>query len=130
MFIVVLMAISQASAGCVICIAESGHIQIEYADSACCNPTIPPQGQADVLVEVEAPDCAACVDYELASHSLLRRTGHAILNYSTPPNTISGQFLATVIAGTTPISFCDRVIPNKTQRVHLVIEDSSSPLRC
>jgi hypothetical protein len=126
----VLMIASQGLAGFAICVSQSGHIEIEFADSACCNPVIPSPGQADELAESEATDCAACVDHEIGNHSLLSRGGHHILNYLAQQNTISGKSLATKIAFNMPISFCRKIMPNQTQLIRSAIGKSSSPLRC
>ena len=129
-FILVLMAISQASAGFAICVAQPGHVEIEYANSACCNPAVSSQSQADELIETDAPDCAACIDYDIGSHSLLRNGGHFNLNYSTHQNTGAGKFLVTNIIWNTPESFYYRVTPDSYPPCQPIPEISSSPLRC
>jgi hypothetical protein len=124
------VAINQAFSSFAICVSEPGHIKIEFADSACCNSTIPSQDRADELVESEAANCADCVDHEITNRSLLNRGGHSILNHSSQQNTVSGKWLVTDIIWNTPISFYYRVTPDQNSRCQPTLEKSSPPLRC
>lgn len=62
--------------GVVICIAPSGHVQVEIAASACCS--VPSSTAAahdgDLAVPETDPDCGSCSDYWIVFHPSQSRT--------------------------------------------------------
>jgi hypothetical protein len=129
-FFLMLMVVSQAFAGHVICVAEPGHIQLEPAHSDCCTPAFPAESQTQTLTEVEVEDCAACVDHALVNQFILSRGGRSILNGSTLLNAGSDKPITTTDASTAPVSYCHKVKLDRIPSTQMSLEKSSSPLRC
>jgi len=122
--------ICQAFAGFTICIAESGHFEIEYADAACCKPNMPAGDQPIELAEAESPDRGACLDREIADHSLINRAGHSNSIRPAQQSTYSDTVLLSDIAPDTLIVIITAKIPDHPHRIKSILEKTSSPLRC